>query len=285
VNNFKMQKIIQSKALKTLVDMAIAEDLGTGDITSEAIISNQIMVKAFLIAKAPGIIAGLPLADFIFSTIDKNCHFKALVKEGAHVEPKTKIAEVTGAYKSLLMAERTVLNFVQRFSGIATETALFVSQTKGTKTQILDTRKTLPAYRVLDKYAVKVGGGTNHRFGLYDMVMLKENHIEVAGGITNAVMQVRAKVNHNIKIEVETKNLEEVQEALSNGVDVIMLDNMPLDTMRKAVKLINGKLKVEASGNMTLNRIAEVAATGVDFISVGALTHSVDALDISMLIE
>ena len=265
--------------------MAIAEDLGTGDITSEAIISNQIMVKAFLIAKAPGIIAGLPLADFIFSTIDKNCHFKALVKEGAHVEPKTKIAEVTGAYKSLLMAERTVLNFVQRFSGIATETALFVSQTKGTKTQILDTRKTLPAYRVLDKYAVKVGGGTNHRFGLYDMVMLKENHIEVAGGITNAVMQVRAKVNHNIKIEVETKNLEEVQEALSNGVDVIMLDNMPLDTMRKAVKLINGKLKVEASGNMTLNRIAEVAATGVDFISVGALTHSVDALDISMLIE
>lgn len=280
-----MQKIIQSKALKTLVDMAIAEDLGTGDITSEAIISNQIMVKAFLIAKAPGIIAGLPLADFIFSIIDKNCHFKALVKEGAHVEPKTKIAEVTGAYKSLLMAERTVLNFVQRFSGIATETALFVSQTKGTKTQILDTRKTLPAYRVLDKYAVKVGGGTNHRFGLYDMVMLKENHIEVAGGITNAVMQVRAKVNHNIKIEVETKNLEEVQEALSNGVDVIMLDNMPIDTMRKAVKLINGKLKVEASGNMTLNRIAEVAATGVDFISVGALTHSVDALDISMLIE
>ena len=280
-----MQKIIQSKALKTLVDMAIAEDLGTGDITSEALISNQIMVKAFLIAKAPGIIAGLPLADFIFSTIDKNCHFKALVKEGAHVEPKTKIAEVTGAYKSLLMAERTVLNFVQRFSGIATETALFVSQTKGTKTQILDTRKTLPAYRVLDKYAVKVGGGTNHRFGLYDMVMLKENHIEVAGGITNAVMQVRAKVNHNIKIEVETKNLEEVKEALSNGVDVIMLDNMPLDTMRKAVKLINGKLKVEASGNMTLNRIAEVAATGVDFISVGALTHSVDALDISMLIE
>ncbi|PIX06677.1 MAG: nicotinate-nucleotide diphosphorylase (carboxylating) [Flavobacteriales bacterium CG_4_8_14_3_um_filter_35_10] len=276
---------MQSKALKTLVDMAIAEDLGTGDITSEAIISNQIMVKAFLIAKAPGIIAGLPLADFIFSTIDKNCHFKALVKEGAHVEPKTKIAEVTGAYKSLLMAERTVLNFVQRFSGIATETALFVSQTKGTKTQILDTRKTLPAYRVLDKYAVKVGGGTNHRFGLYDMVMLKENHIEVAGGITNAVMQVRAKVNHNIKIEVETKNLEEVQEALSNGVDVIMLDNMPIDTMRKAVKLINGKLKVEASGNMTLNRIAEVAATGVDFISVGALTHSVDALDISMLIE
>lgn len=280
-----MRKIIQSNSVKILVDMAIAEDLGTGDITSEAIISNQITVKAFLIAKAPGIIAGLPLADFIFSTIDKNCRFKALVKEGAHVEPKTKIAEVTGAYKSLLMAERTVLNFVQRLSGIATETALFVSQTKGTNTQILDTRKTLPAYRALDKYAVKVGGGTNHRFGLYDMVMLKENHIEVAGGITNAVMQVRAKVNPNIKIEVETKNLEEVQEALSNGVDVIMLDNMPLDAMRKAVKLINGKLKVEASGNMTLNRIAEVAATGVDFISVGALTHSVDALDISMLIE
>lgn len=279
-----MQLTLQSKALKTLVDMAIAEDIGSGDITSNALISNQMIVSAFLIAKAPGIIAGLPLAEYIFKTIDDQIHFKALVNDGTCVTNKTKIAEISGAYKSLLMAERTVLNFVQRLSGIATETALYVAETKGTKTQILDTRKTLPGYRALDKYAVKMGGGINHRFGLYDMVMLKENHIEVAGGITNAVAQIRAKANSNIKIEVETRNLAEVQEALNNKVDVIMLDNMSLSAMREAVKLINGKIKIEASGNMTLNRIAEVAATGIDFISVGALTHSVDALDISMLI-
>ena len=280
-----MQLILESPALKTLVNLAIAEDIYTGDITSDAIISNQINVKAYLIAKAPGVVAGLPLADYIFKNIDAQIQFKTLVKEGTFVSPKTKIAEISGAYKSLLMAERTVLNFVQRLSGIATETALYVAETKGTNTHILDTRKTLPGYRALDKYAVKVGGGTNHRFGLYDMVMLKENHIEVAGGITKAVLQVRKKVNSDIKIEVETKNLAEVQEAINNQVDVIMLDNMALNTMREAVILINGKAKVEASGNMTLNRIADVAATGVDFISVGALTHSVSALDISMLIE
>lgn len=279
-----MHKILQSTALKTLVDLAIAEDLGSGDITSNALISNQLTVSAFLIAKAPGIVCGLPLAEFIFKTIDKNIQFKVLVNEGDEVQNKTKIAEISGSYKSLLMAERTVLNFVQRLSGIATETALYVVQTKGTKTRILDTRKTLPGYRTLDKYAVKMGGGTNHRFGLYDMVMLKENHIEVAGGITKAVLQIRESVNPDIKIEVETKNLAEVKEALNNQVDVIMLDNMSLNLMREAVELINGKIKIEASGNMTLNRIAEVAATGVDYISVGALTHSVTALDISMLI-
>lgn len=279
-----MHKILQSKALKTLVDMAIAEDLGSGDITSNALISNQLNVNASLIAKAPGIVCGLPLAEYIFKTIDKQINFKALINEGDEVKNKTKIAEISGTYKSLLVAERTVLNFIQRLSGIATETGRYVAQTKGTKTQILDTRKTLPGYRALDKYAVKMGGGTNHRFGLYDMVMLKENHIEVAGSITKAVLQIRTSVKPTIKIEVETKNLAEVKEALNNQVAVIMLDNMSLNLMREAVKIINGTIKIEASGNMTLNRIAEVAAMGVDYISVGALTHSVTALDISMLI-
>lgn len=280
-----MQKLLQSEAIKTLVNLAITEDIGKADITSEAIISDKTQVKAYLIAKASGCIAGLPLANYIFNQIDASIHFKALVKEGEFVEKGIKITEVKGAYKSLLMAERVVLNFVQRLSGIATETAHYVAKTRGTNTQILDTRKTLPGFRALDKYAVKVGGGSNHRFGLYDMVMLKENHIEVTGGITQAIKYIKSKVPSNIKIEVETKNLDEVREALQQNIDVIMLDNMPLDIMRQAVVLINGKVKVEASGNMTLNRIADVAATGVDFISVGALTHSVTALDISMLID
>jgi len=278
-----MQNIIKSNAIQTLIDLAITEDIYSGDITSEAILPQGKTQTAYLIAKADGVIAGLPLAAFIFKKIDSNIKFEALVKEGDFVNPKTKLAKVTGHYKSLLEAERIVLNFMQRLSGIATETAKYVVQTKGTKTQILDTRKTLPGFRQLDKYAVKIGGGTNHRMGLYDMVMLKENHIEVAGSITKAIAQVRKKVNQGIKIEVETKNLGEVREALNNHVDVIMLDNMTLVEMQKAVKLINGQIKVEASGNMTLNRIAEVAKTGVDFISVGALTHSVNAFDISML--
>jgi len=278
-----MQKIINSNAIHTLIDLAIAEDIYTGDITAGAIFSDNKQQTAYFISKSSGIIAGLPLAELIFKKIDATIMFETLVNEGEFVKSKTKLARITGNYKSLLEAERIALNFIQRLSGIATETALYVKQTKGTKAQVLDTRKTLPGFRLLDKYAVKVGGGTNHRMGLYDMVMLKENHIEVAGGITKAVAQVRKKVNSDIKIEVETKNIDEVREALNNHVDVIMLDNMTLTEMRKAVKLINGQIKVEASGNITLERIAKVAATGVDFISVGALTHSVSAFDISML--
>ncbi len=280
-----MKDLLKTKAVNTLIDLAIAEDVYTGDITSEAILAHSKNRTAFLIAKADGVIAGLPLASLIFNKIDTTIQFESLVNEGNFVKSKTKLAKITGHYKSLLEAERIVLNFIQRLSGIATETSLYVAQTKNTKTQILDTRKTLPGFRILDKYAVKMGGGTNHRMGLYDMVMLKENHIEVAGSITKAVLQVRKKVSPDIKIEVETKNLAEVKEALNNRIDVIMLDNMSLNLMREAVNLIDGQIKVEASGNMTLNRIAEVAKTGVDFISVGALTHSVTALDISMLIE
>jgi len=280
-----MKDLLKTKAVNTLIDLAIAEDIYTGDITSDAILANSKNQTAFLIAKANGVIAGLPLASLIFNKIDATIQFESLVNEGGFVKSKTKLAKISGDYKSLLEAERIVLNFTQRLSGIATETAQYVAQTKGSKTQILDTRKTLPGFRLLDKYAVKMGGGTNHRMGLFDMVMLKENHIEVSGGITNAVSQIRKKVSPDIKIEVETKNLAEVKEALENRVDVIMLDNMSLDMMQQAVSIIDGQIKVEASGNMTLNRITEVVKTGVDFISVGALTHSVTALDISMLIE
>lgn len=280
-----MKDVLKKKAVNILIDLAIAEDIYTGDITSGAILAHSENRTAFLIAKADGVIAGLPLSALIFEKIDATTQFESLVSEGGFVKSKTKLAKISGNYKSLLEAERIVLNFIQRLSGIATETAKYVVQTKGTSAQILDTRKTLPGFRLLDKYAVKMGGGTNHRMGLYDMVMLKENHIEVAGGITNAVCQIRKKVSSDIKIEVETKNLAEVKEALINKVDVIMLDNMSLDMMQKAVTIIDGKIKVEASGNMTLSRIAEVAKTGVDFISVGTLTHSVTALDISMLIE
>ena len=280
-----MKKLLKTKAIETLINLAIKEDIYTGDITSKAILPQDKIRIAYLIAKAEGVIAGLPLAAFIFKKIDSNIKFETLVKEGDFVNSKTKLAKVMGHYKSLLEAERIVLNFVQRLSGIATETAQYVAQTRGTTTQILDTRKTLPGFRLLDKYAVKIGGGTNHRMGLYDMVMLKENHIKASGNISLAVSQIRKKVSPDIKIEVETKNLEEVKEALHNKVDVIMLDNMPVDLMKEAVLIIDGQIKVEASGNMTLNRIAEVAKTGVDFISVGALTHSVNAFDISMLFE
>ena len=280
-----MKELLKTIALETLIDLAIKEDIYTGDITSKAILPQDKTQTAYLIAKAEGVIAGLPLAALIFKKIDSNIKFETLVKEGDFVNSKTKLAKVMGHYKSLLEAERIVLNFVQRLSGIATETAQYVAQTKGTTTQILDTRKTLPGFRLLDKYAVKIGGGTNHRMGLYDMVMLKENHIKAAGSISLAVSQIRKKVSPDIKIEVETKNLEEVKEALYNKVDVIMLDNMPVDLMKEAVLIIDGQIKVEASGNMTLNRIAEVSKTGVDFISVGALTHSVNAFDISMLFE
>ncbi len=279
-----MQNLLKTEAIITLINLAIAEDIYTGDITSDAILTKNQEKTAYLIAKAHGVIVGLPLAEFIFKKIDATITFEALVKEGDLVKQKTKLAKIVGNFKSLLEAERIVLNFIQRLSGIATLTSQYVAQIKDTKTKILDTRKTLPGFRLLDKYAVKIGGGTNHRMGLYDMVMLKENHIEVAGGITKAIAQVRKAVNQDIKIEVETRNIKEVREALNNHVDVIMLDNMGINEMHKAIGLINGQIKVEASGNMTLERIAEVAATGVDLISVGALTHSVTALDISMLI-
>lgn len=217
----------------------------------------------------------------MFKEVDPEVTLKFKFKDGDKLKPKDEIAVISGKVSSMLIAERTALNFLSHLSGIATKTSAFVAASSG-KTEILDTRKTLPGYRVLHKYAVKCGGGTNHRMGLFDLVMIKDNHADAAGGITKAVAAVRAKHGSKYRIEVETRNLDEVQEALYNKVDIIMLDNMDNELTSKAVKLIDGKAKVEASGNMTLERIPGVAKTGVDFISIGELTHTIKAFDFSL---
>lgn len=273
------------KAAEQLLNMALAEDVSTGDLTTDNLIPAELRRKAFWTAKADGIVAGLQIAEMCFRRFDPELKWKVLLGDGQKVKKGDVIVRFEATYRALLTGERTALNFVQRLSGVATMASVYAEAVKGTKTEILDTRKTLPGFRLLDKYAVKTGGATNHRIGLYDMVMIKDNHIDIAGGITPAVRQIRASVAPEIKIEVETTNLVQVKEALEAGADIIMLDNMDNATMAEAVKLINGKAKVEASGNMTLERLPGVAATGVDYISIGALTHSVQALDISQRIE
>ena len=238
-----------------------------------------------MIAKASGVIAGLPVAEMVFRKLDPALVWKPEVKEGDHIKKGDVIVRFEASYRALLTGERTALNFLQRMSGIATMSAQYAGTVSAYKTLILDTRKTIPGFRLLDKYAVKTGGATNHRTGLFDMVMIKDNHIDIAGGITPAITQVRAKIAKGILIEVETASIEQVQEAIDAHADIIMLDNMDDETMARAVKLINGRAKVEASGNMTIERLKKVAATGVDYISIGALTHSVQALDISQRIE
>ncbi|HNW51640.1 MAG TPA: carboxylating nicotinate-nucleotide diphosphorylase [Prolixibacteraceae bacterium] len=270
------------KNIDTLIEAGLQEDVLTGDITTNTLIPASVQSTAVMIAKADGVIAGLFVAEAVFKKLDNQIEFIAEVSEGDKVKKGDLICTIKGSYRALLTGERLALNFLQRISGIASETAKYVEAVKETKTLILDTRKTVPGLRLLDKYAVKAGGGTNHRMGLFDMVMIKDNHISAAGGITNAVKAIRPAISPEIKIEVETTNLDEVKEALDAKADIIMLDNMDNETMKKAVRLIDGKAKVEASGNMNLERVKEVAATGVDYISIGALTHSVNALDISM---
>jgi nicotinate-nucleotide pyrophosphorylase (carboxylating) len=278
---------MESKVLKSaevLFDLAYAEDIGDGDITTNNLIPPGENKTALLVAKAEGVIAGLPVAEMVFRKFDKNLVWKEIRPDGSKVVSGDVIAEFSADYRALLSGERKALNFLQRLSGIATYASLCMKEVEGTKVEILDTRKTLPGYSYLDKYAVRMGGASNHRFGLYDMVMIKDNHIQVAGGIKQAVEAIHKKIPKSIKIEVETTNLEQVQEALDSGVDIIMLDNMSAKMMTEAVKLINRRAKIEASGNMTLKRIRKVAKTGVDYISIGALTHSVKALDISQKI-
>ena len=273
------------KAAHTLIELALHDDVGDGDITTNNIVPAAIRRKAKMVAKDDGFIAGLPVAEMVFRKLDPNLIWNELVSEGDKVKNGAVLVEFEGTYRALLTGERTALNFLQRLSGIATMSALYADAVKDFQTVILDTRKTLPGFNKLDKYAVKTGGANNHRQGLHDMAMIKDNHIEVAGGITAAVKAVRSSVDHGIKIEVETTTLAQVQEAIDAGADIIMLDNMDNETMHKGVILIAGRAKVEASGNITLERLREVAATGVDFISIGALTHSVKALDISQRIE
>lgn len=280
-----MMNTKELEAAKTLIKLALEEDVATGDITTDNLIPAETRRKAYMIAKADGVIAGLPVAEMVFRQLDESLTWQPQVKEGDRVTNGTVLVRFEASYRALLTAERTALNFFQRLSGIATMSAKYADAVKETKTVILDTRKTLPGFRILDKYAVKAGGATNHRIGLFDMVMIKDNHIEVAGGITPAVKQIRTKIPSDIKIEVEITTLDQVQEALEAGSDIIMLDNMDNETMAKAVKLIDGKAKVEASGNMTMERLRGVASTGVDYISIGALTHSVQAMDISQRLE
>ena len=273
------------EAAHILIDIALKDDVGEGDITTDNIVPAEIRRKAKMVAKSDGVVAGLPVAEMVFKKLDHNLIWNELTPDGSKVKKGDVLVEFEGTYRALLTGERTALNFLQRLSGIATMSAIYADAVKDFQTVILDTRKTLPGFNKLDKYAVKTGGASNHRLGLHDMAMIKDNHIEVAGGITAAVKAVRASVEHGIKIEVETTTLAQVQEAIDAKADIIMLDNMDLETMRKGVQLIAGRAKVEASGNITLERLRDVAATGVDYISIGALTHSVTAMDISQRIE
>ena len=273
------------KLIDQLIDLAIKEDIASGDVTTNSIIPAHSRAIAEMKMKADGVVSGLKVIRRVYERFEKDIVWTPLVKDGDRVQKGEIILRIEASYRCLLLGERLSLNILQRMSGIATETAKYVKELAGTRTQLLDTRKTAPGLRLLDKMAVKDGGGTNHRMGLYDMAMIKDNHIKVAGGIPNAVKAVRANLPAGIKIEVETTSLEEVKEALAAKADIIMLDNMDNATMSEAVKLIHGQAQTEASGNMRIPRQKEVAATGVDFISVGALTHSVTALDISMNIK
>ncbi len=271
-----------------LLDLGIEEDINTGDITTESIIPESMNATATMTAKQDGVISGLDIVKMVYDRFQDDVVFTPYFKDGDTVRKGDVILKVEATYPTLLRGERLSLNIFQRMCGIATETAKYVKELKGTGTQLLDTRKTAPGLRVLDKLAVKHGGGTNHRMGLYDMAMIKDNHIKMAGGIAKAVEQVRSKIADGIKIEVETTNLDEVRQAIEAGADIIMFDNMGNEAMTEAVATIkaSGKdIKTEASGNMSIPRLLEVAATGVDFISVGALTHTVKGMDISMNIQ
>jgi nicotinate-nucleotide pyrophosphorylase (carboxylating) len=268
-----------------LIQRALEEDIGDGDVTTLCTVPPGAMVDGKLIAKQAGVVAGLEVARLAFFLIDERVRYVRQVTDGDWVEKGTVIAEASGPGRGVLSGERVALNFLQRMSGIATLTRRFVEAVKGTSAVILDTRKTAPGLRLFDKWAVRLGGGQNHRSGLYDMVLIKDNHIAAVGGISETVTRVRECDERGRAIEVEVKNLAELREVLDLNVDRIMLDNMSLEDMREAVRLTSGRVPLEASGNVSLENIAAVAATGVDFISIGMLTHSVNALDISLLFD
>ncbi|GGH39585.1 carboxylating nicotinate-nucleotide diphosphorylase [Paenibacillus segetis] len=263
----------------------LKEDVGSGDVTTRVTIPSGHESKAVIHAKEDGIIAGMPVAELVFQVVDPQLSFTAFKHDGQYVAKGTVLAEVEGSTHSILTGERLALNLLQRLSGIATRTNEYVNAIGGLPVRLVDTRKTTPGHRMLEKYAVRTGGGANHRFGLYDAVMIKDNHIKGAGGITGAVSRARANIPHTMTIEVETENLEQVEEALSAGADIIMLDNMAPDLMKEAVRRIKAKsphVTVEASGNVSLHTIRAIAESGVDVISVGRLTYSFESLDISL---
>ncbi len=267
------------------IDEALIEDIQEGDHTTLATIDHEATGTAKLLVKESGVIAGVELAEQILKHVNPELEVDIFIPDGAKVEPGDIVFNATGRIQALLVAERTMLNFMQRMSGIATNTNRFVQKIRHTDAKILDTRKTTPGLRNLEKWAVRIGGGHNHRFGLYDMIMIKDNHIDFCGGIENAINKVveyLAENELNLKIEIETRNIEEVQEVLKTGkIDRIMLDNFKVEDMKEAVQLINRQFETEASGGINLNTVLEYAETGVDFISVGELTHSVKSLDLS----
>lgn len=265
-----------------IIDDALVEDIGTGDLTTSSIIDADKEGQGTILAKEEGVIAGLEVAQLVFERLDDNINFEPLVTDGQQVESRTAIAKVSGRVAPILTGERLALNFLQRMSGIATKTAKYQELVANYNVRVVDTRKTTPNLRILDKYAVRVGGGFNHRFGLYDAVMIKDNHIQAAGGIIQAVKKAKVNLPHTVKVEVEAEALEQVKEALAVGVDIIMLDNMTPDLMSQAVDVIDNQAIVEASGGITADQITKVAKTGIDVISIGALTHTINSLDISL---
>ena len=262
------------------IQRAMAEDIGPGDVTTNSIIPPDAFMRGQIIAKQDGIVAGLDIASAVYQTVDPQVKFEPQVAEGARVVDHQVLALVSGKTRSLLTAERTALNFLGRISGIASLTFQFVDAVSGTKAVILDTRKTAPGLRLLDKLAVSRGGGQNHRFGLYDMILIKDNHIDYAGSITEAVKRARAAAS-GLEVEVEARTLQDVGEALAIHVERILLDNMTTEMMMEAVKMTAGRAKLEASGNVTLDNVRRIAETGVDYISIGALTHSAKVFDVS----
>jgi nicotinate-nucleotide pyrophosphorylase (carboxylating) len=271
--------------LDDLIKNALKEDINYIDTTADLVIPEDQRGQAYFVAKASGVLCGIDAAMRVFRLLDDSFECTVHFRDGDRLSKGDVICEFSGNMRCLLKGERTALNLIQHMSGIATETARCVEIVNGTRAAITDTRKTLPGLRAIQKYAVTVGGGKNHRYNLSDGAMLKDNHIDACGGIAGAVSALRSKLGHMVKIEVETRDLDEVKQALKSGADIIMLDNMDCDTMKKAVEIVNGKALLEASGGITHDTLREVAETGVDIISIGALTHSVQAFDISMRIS
>ena len=275
-------KMLNNYCLDDLIRRALDEDIGTGDITTLSTVGEDKQIEGSFIAKEEGVICGLPLLKRLFELLDPSVHLECLVSEGDPVKKGDVIARISGPARSVLTGERVAPNFLQRLSGIATRTHAAVQQISGTKAVIVDTRKTTPGLRIIEKYAVRIGGGSNHRFNLADGILIKDNHISAAGGISQAISRARKMATHMLKIEVEVENFAQIEEALQSGADIIMLDNMSIEDMIKAVRVIGSKALVEASGNMGDKDLLTVAQTGVDLISVGALTHTIRAMDISL---
>ena len=282
-------KLIYCKQVEQVIDRALAEDLGWGDVTTETLLPRDLQGQGTFVVKAGGILAGVEVAREVFRQVDPEIEVEVLIQDGSRIQPGDVIARIGGRISSILEAERTALNFLQRLSGIASETNRYVEVVKGLPVHIMDTRKTTPGLRLLEKYAVRVGGGKNHRMNLGDGILIKDNHLAALSsqrlGIRDIIARARQNASRRLKIEVETKTVSEAVEAAEAGADIVMLDNMGLEDMRRAVEMIRGRALIEASGGVTLDRVRAIAETGVDFISVGALTHSVKALDISLEFE